>query len=72
VTNKFNSEFKIELNGDSRNRSSNISRPDSKGRPSSRGKLKDEKENPQPHPINLIVRPKAKEDIIETETLFTN
>jgi len=80
VTNKFNSEFKIDLSNTentSRNKSANNSRPDSKGRPRSSGRNKDLKRNSSNAGVFKIddvleIHSKSKEENTKTESLFDN
>lgn len=82
MTNKFNSEFKIDLSNTentSRNKSANNSRPDSKGRPRSSGnnRNKDLKRNSSNAGVFklddvLEIHSKSKEENTKTESLFDN
>lgn len=80
MTNKFNSEFKIDLSNTentSRNKSANNSRPDSKGRPRSSGRNKDLKRNSSNGGVFKIddvleIHSKSKEENIKNESLFDN
>lgn len=82
MTNKFNSEFKIDLSNTentSRNKSANNSRPDSKGRPRSSGRNKDLKRNSSnagvfkiDDVLEIHSKSKDKEENTKTDILFDN